>query len=66
MDQAIKMTGRFLDLLTHVIVAIEVENIVDEVKGVGVILNFGIQPRQVKPISQVLFIDFAEVLVSTG
>jgi len=36
------MSGGFLDGFAHFILAVEVEDIVDEVEGVLVVVNFGV------------------------
>ena len=60
------MTGRLLDRFAHVVFAIEIKDVCDEVKGILVILNFGVETREVEPVGQVLFVYLTEVLVSTG
>ncbi len=62
-DQTIEMSGRLLDLLPHVIVAVEVECVRDEFKSILIVLNFRIEARQVEPICQVVFVYLAEVFV---
>jgi hypothetical protein len=64
MHQAVQVTRRLLYLLPHVIVAVEVEDVCDEVERVLVVLNFSIKAREVEAVSQVLFVDFAEVLIA--
>lgn len=60
------MAGGFLDLLTHLIVAVEVEDISDKVKGILVILDVSVEAREVEAVSQIVFIDLAEVLIAPG
>jgi hypothetical protein len=59
------MAGRLLNLLAHIIVAIKVEDVGHEVERILVVLNFGIQTRQIEAIRQVLLVDFAKVLVAS-
>jgi hypothetical protein len=59
------MAGRLLNLLAHIIVAVKVEDIGHEVERILVVLNFGVQTRQIEAIRQVLLVDFAKVLVAS-
>lgn len=59
------MAGVLLDGLAHLVVAVEVEDIGDEVERVLVVLNLGVQTSQVEAIGQVLFVNFAEVFVAS-
>jgi hypothetical protein len=54
---------RLLDLLAHLIVAVEVEDVCHEVEGILVVLHLGVQPGEVEAVGQVLLVDLAEVLV---
>lgn len=58
------MPRRLLDRLPHLIVAVEVEDIGDEIQSILVILDFGVETRQVEPIRQVILVDLAEILVA--
>ena len=60
------MPGGLLDLLPHVIVAVEVEGVGDEVQGVLVVLHLRVEARQVEAVRQVLLVDLAKVLVAAG
>jgi hypothetical protein len=62
--EAVEVPGRLLNGLTHLIVALEIEDIGDEIQCVLVILNLGVETRQVEPIGKVVLVDFAEVLVA--
>ena len=64
MYQAVKVAGRLLDSLAHIIVAVEIEDISYEVQGVLVILHLGIEARQVKAVGEVVLVDLAEVLIA--
>lgn len=57
------MPRRLLDLLAHLVVAVEVEDVGHEVEGILVVLNLGVQPSKIEAVGQVLFVDLAEVLV---
>ena len=65
MDQPVKMPCRLLDRFTHLIIAVQVENIRNEVERVLVILDFGVEASQVEAIGQVVLINLAEVLVAS-
>lgn len=59
------MSCRLLNLFPHVIVAVKVEDVGDQVERILVILNLGVQAGEVETIGKILFIDFAEVFVSS-
>lgn len=65
MNQAVEMPGRLLDLVTHIIIAVEVKDISDKIKSVLVVLNVCIESCQVEPVCEVVFIDFAIVFVAS-
>ena len=52
-----------LDRLAHVVFAVEVEHVGDEVQRVLVVVHFRVETCQVEPIGDVFFVDFAEVFV---
>lgn len=60
------MSGRFLDLLAHVVFTVQIEDIGDQVEGILVVLYIGIQAREIEAVRQVIFIDLAEVFVAAG
>ena len=64
MHEAIQVPRRLLDGLAHLIVALEVKDIGDEIQGILVILDFRVKARQVEPVGEVVFVDFAKVLVA--
>ena len=66
MDQAVEVPSGLLDGLAHVVFAVEVEDIGDQVEGVLVVVDFGVEAGQVEAVGEVLFVDFAEVFVATG
>jgi hypothetical protein len=63
MYQAIQMPRRLFDLFPHVIVTVEVEDICNKVERILVVLDFGVQTREVEAIGEVFFVDFAEVFI---
>lgn len=58
------MPGRLLNGLTHLIVALEIEDIGDEVQCVLIVLNLSVETRQVESVGKVVLVNFAEVLVA--
>ena len=60
------MSGRFVDVVANVIVTVEVEDVGDEIEGVLVVLNFGVQASEVEPVIEIVFVDFTEILVAAG
>jgi hypothetical protein len=66
MDKAIEMTGRFLDLLPQIIIGVEVEDIGHEIERILIVRDLGVQTSQVEAIRQVIFVDLAEILISSG
>lgn len=66
MNQAVQMTGRFLDLLTQVVVCIEIEDVCYKIQRILIVWHLGIQARQVEAISEVFLVYFAEILVASG
>lgn len=65
MDQAVEMSSGLLNLLSHVVFAVQIEDIGDQVKGILVVLDVGIQSREVKAVGQVVFVDLAEVFIAS-
>ncbi len=65
MYQSIQVPGGRLDLLSHIIFTVEVEDIGHQVQSILVVLNFSVEPGEVESVSQVLLVDFAKVLVAT-
>lgn len=59
------MSSRLLDLLSHLIVAFQVEDVGDEVERILVILDFRIEICEIETVCEVFFVDFAEVLVAS-
>lgn len=59
------MTGRLLDRFPHIIVAVEVKDVGDEVQGILIVLDLGVEARQVETVRQVVLVNFAKVLVAS-
>ena len=64
MHEAVQMSGRLFDVITHIIVTIQVEDIRYKVKGILIMLDFSVESGQIEPICQILLVDIAEILVS--
>ena len=65
MHQSIKMACALLDLLTHLIIDVHVEDIGHEIERVLVVLHFGVEPSQIEAVSEVILVNFAEVFISS-
>jgi hypothetical protein len=65
MYQAIQVPCRLLYLFPHIIVAIKVEHVGYEVERILVVLNFGVEAREVEAVGEILFVDLAKVLVAS-
>jgi hypothetical protein len=66
MDQAIEMTGRLLHGVPHLLVAVDIERVRNQVQGMLVVLDFGVEARQVEAVEDVVFVNLAKVLVAAG
>lgn len=64
MNYSIKMPCGLFDLLSHVILAVKVEDIGNEVQRILVVLYFGVQAGKIKAIRKVILIYLAEVLIT--
>jgi hypothetical protein len=60
------VAGRLFDCFAHVIFAVKVKDVCDEIKSILVVLNLGVETREIETVCQVLLVDLAEVLVSAG
>lgn len=65
MHKTVQVSGRFFNLLTHVIIAVEVKYVGDEIEGILVVLNIHVDASKVESVGKVVFIDLAIVFVST-
>lgn len=59
------MASRLLDLLPHLIITIEIEDICDEVESVLVILDIGVEACEVEAVGKVVLVNFTKVLIAT-
>lgn len=60
------MPGRFFYRLAHLVVAVEIEDVGHQVQRILVVLDLGVEARQVEAVRQILLVDLAEVLVAAG
>ena len=65
MDQAVQVPCRFLDLLSHIIVTIQVKDISDEIESVLIILDVRIEPSKVESVCEIVFVDLAEIFIAS-
>jgi hypothetical protein len=59
------MPSRLLYGFSHLIVAVQVEHVRDEIQRILVVLHLRIEPREVEPVRQVILVDLAKVLVAS-
>lgn len=65
MNQSIQVSSRLLNCLPHVIVAVKIEDVGDQVESILVVLNVGIEACQVESVGKVVFVDLAKVLIAS-
>lgn len=58
------MPSRFLDLFTHIIITVDVEDIRYQFKCVLVVLHVLVKSCKVESVCQIVFINVAEVFVA--
>lgn len=66
MNQTVEMPCRLLDLLSHIVIAVQVEDIGDKVKSVLIILDIRVEPSKVEAVREIVLVNFAEIFVSSG
>ena len=59
------MTSRLLNLFAHVVIAVEVEDVSDEIQCMLIVLDVSVEAREVETIGEIVFVNFAEVLVTS-
>jgi hypothetical protein len=64
-DKAIQMPSGLFDLLAHVILTIEVEDIRHKIERILVVLDLSVETSKVETVGKVFFVDFTEVFVTT-
>lgn len=66
MHKTVEMPRTLLNLLAHIVVDFHVEDIRHEIQCILVVLHLRVEPSQVEPIREIVFVDLAEVLIATG
>lgn len=66
MHKTVQVPCRLLDCLSHLIIAVKVEDVRDEIERILVVLDFSVKACKVEPVGEVFLVDFAEVFVATG
>lgn len=64
MHKSVEMPSTLLYLLSHVVVHLHIEDIGDQVERILIVLHLSIQSSQIESIREVVFVDFAEVLIA--
>jgi hypothetical protein len=65
MYQSVEMPSRFLYLLSHVVVTVEIKHIDDQIKRILVILNLGVEASEVESVCKVFFVNLAKVFIAS-
>lgn len=65
MNQTVEMPCGLLDLLPHIVIAVQVEDISDKVKSVLIVLDVRIETSKVEAIREIVFVDLAEIFVAS-
>lgn len=60
------MTSGLFNLLAHVVIAIKVEDVGDKVESILIVLDIGVETSEIEAVSQVVFVNLAEILVAAG
>lgn len=58
------MPSGLLNLVPCFVLAVEIEDIRHQVECMAVVLDLRVETSQVEPVRQILFVDFAKVLVA--
>ncbi len=66
MNQTVEVSRRLFNLLAHVIVAVQVKDVRDQIKGILVVLDVGVEACQVEAVREVVFVNFAKVFIAAG
>lgn len=65
MNEAVEVPCRLFNGFTHLIVAVEIKNVGDEVERILVVLHFRIQACQVEAVCEIVFVNLAKVFVAS-
>jgi len=58
------VSRRILNLFSHVVIAVEVEDVCDEIEGILVVLYIRVEARKIEAVGKVVFIYLAVVFVT--
>ena len=58
------MASRLLNLLPHLIVTVEIEDICNEVESVLIILDVSVEACEVEAVGKVVLVNFTKVLIA--
>lgn len=64
MYQAVQVARRLFDCFSHVIFAVEIEDVRNEVESVLVVVDLRLKPSEVEAIGEIFFIYLAEVFIA--
>lgn len=64
MDEPVQMAGRLLNRLAHLVVAVKVEDVGDEIQRILVILHLGVEACKIEAVGEILLVNLAKVFVS--
>ena len=51
-------------MVAHLVVAVQVENVRDEIEGILVVLDVCIEAGEVEAVGEIVLVDFAKVFVA--
>lgn len=58
------MSRRVFDLLSHIVIAVEIEDVCYEIECILVILYIRIETSQIEAVGKVVFVYLAEIFVA--
>ena len=60
------MSGGFFNGVAHVIFAVEVEYVGNEVESMLVVVHFDVEAGEIESVGKIFFVDLAKVLIAAG
>lgn len=64
--EAVQVAGGLLNRLAHVVFAVQVEHVRDQVQRMLVVVHLRVKAGQVEAVGDVVLVDFAKVLIAAG
>lgn len=64
MNKTVQMSCSPFDLDSHIIIDLHVEDICYEVQGILVVLYLRIETSEVEAVSEIIFVDLAEIFIA--